>query len=696
VESADFDDDAAAEKKREYDAEYSRTKSRSKRDIRTPSRNEPLNDERRAAGFASLRSFLDSYFPEAFNLAWSDDHLTMIDTLQHVIESGGKFALAMPRGSGKSTIVRRAAIWAMLTGRRKGIQLVSATEELSVEAMEQIREELVFNNELELDFPFELHGVWQTEGENRQSRGQLCHGKKTGIFLGRKKVVLPSHDYSPVGGSFILAVGLTGNIRGANSRKRTGAVIRPDFVILDDPQTDESAISPVQNQKRIKIVEGPVMGLAGPGKSLAVVMPCTVIAKGDVADHFLNHNQWHAIRAKLLPSFPTNLKLWEEYFEVRAEGKRVDRSDDAANAFYLEHRPALEEGAVEGWPARKEPTEITALQSAMHKWYESPTAFAAEYQNEPLDNTASEEQPTFRGLEEKLTRLPRGVAPVWATKVTMGVDVQGKLLFWVIVAWGDDFTCSVIDYGAWPEQPRSYFTLSEANPSLQVASGSSQLNGAIHWGLTALMKTKLGNGVQREGGGEMSISKAIIDANWGESTDTVYEFCRRSTFGGVVIPSHGRGLKAGDRPMSQWAKKQGETHGWHWVITPGDGRRAVRHVIFDTNHWKTTMAARAAAFLGERGTLTVYGERQEQHRLLIDHLAAERPNKTSGQGRELWEWKSAPGRDNHWLDCLSLAGVGASMLGCSLDRVINGAAPFQKKVSFSELQRLQRERKQKV
>jgi hypothetical protein len=103
-----------------------------------------------------------------------------------------------------------------------------------------------------------------------------------------------------------------------------------------------------------------------------------------------------------------------------------------------------------------------------------------------------------------------------------------------------------------------------------------------------------------------------------------------------------------------------------------------------------------AACLGERVTLTVYGERQEQHRLLIDHLAAERPNKTSGQGRELWEWKSAPGRDNHWLDCLSLAGVGASMLGCSLDRVINGAAPFQKKVSFSELQRLQRERKQKV
>ena len=332
----------------------------------------------------------------------------------------------------------------------------------------------------------------------------------------------------------------------------------------------------------------------------------------------------------------------------------------------------------------------------MHLLYKcGPTAFAAEYQNEPLDNTASDDQPAFRGLEKKLTLLPRGVAPVWATKVTMGVDVQGKLLFWTIAAWGDDFTCSIIDYGAWPEQPRSYFTLADANPSLQLASGISQINGAIHWGLTGLMSAKLSQGILREGGGEISIGKAIIDANWGESTDTVYEFCRRSQFGGVVIPSHGRGLKAGDRPMSEWARKAGETHGWHWTITPGDGRRAVRHVVFDTNHWKTTMAARAMAVMGERGTMTIYGEREEQHRLLMDHFAAESPNKTSGRGRELWEWKAMPGRDNHWLDCLSLAGVGASMLGCSLERVMNGGSVARKTVSFADAQRKMRESKQR-
>ena len=107
------------------------------------------------------------------------------------------------------------------------------------------------------------------------------------------------------------------------------------------------------------------------------------------------------------------------------------------------------------------------------------------------------------------------------------------------------------------------------------------------------------------------------------------------------------------------------------------------------------MAARAMAVMGERGTMTIYGEREEQHRLLMDHFAAEAPNKTSGRGRELWEWKAMPGRDNHWLDCLSLAGVGASMLGCSLERVMNGGSVARKTVSFADAQRKMRESKQR-
>ena len=60
-----------------------------------------------------LRTFLEECFPAAFRLGWSDDHLTLIAELQKVILTGGFRAVCMPRGTGKTTIIRRAMIWAI-------------------------------------------------------------------------------------------------------------------------------------------------------------------------------------------------------------------------------------------------------------------------------------------------------------------------------------------------------------------------------------------------------------------------------------------------------------------------------------------------------------------------------------------------------------------------------------------------------
>ena len=94
-----------------------RRSSERTRDIGGPPR-EIYDDERRAAADKSLRVFLESYFPEAFPLEWSEDHLKVIDIMQRVATTGELFVLAMPRGSGKTTIAVRAALWAILTGRR--------------------------------------------------------------------------------------------------------------------------------------------------------------------------------------------------------------------------------------------------------------------------------------------------------------------------------------------------------------------------------------------------------------------------------------------------------------------------------------------------------------------------------------------------------------------------------------------------
>ena len=62
---------------------------------------------------ADLRTFLETCFPNAFRLGWSEDHILLIAELQRVILSGGFRAIGMPRGTGKSTIVMRAMLWSI-------------------------------------------------------------------------------------------------------------------------------------------------------------------------------------------------------------------------------------------------------------------------------------------------------------------------------------------------------------------------------------------------------------------------------------------------------------------------------------------------------------------------------------------------------------------------------------------------------
>ncbi|HUV66961.1 MAG TPA: hypothetical protein VMW24_23950 [Sedimentisphaerales bacterium] len=44
--------------------------------------------------------------------------------------------------------------------------------------------------------------------------------------------------------------------------------------------------------------------------------------------------------------------------------------------------------------------------------------------------------------------------------------------------------------------------------------------------------------VQAGDGAELRIDRCLIDANWGQATDVVYQFCGQSRFAGV-LPRHG-------------------------------------------------------------------------------------------------------------------------------------------------------------
>jgi hypothetical protein len=169
---------------------------------------------------------------------------------------------------------------------------------------------------------------------------------------------------------------------------------------------------------------------------------------------------------------------------------------------------------------------------------------------------------------------------------------------------------------------------------------------------------------RRDDGALLRIDRLFIDANWGESTGLVYQFCRESPFGAAVMPSHGRGVSASQIPFSEYRRKAGDQVGHNWRVPGAKGRNMPRHVLFDTNYWKSFLHARLAVPHGDRGDLSLWGRQDEAHRLLAEHLTAEVPVKTQGRNRTLHEWKPrANAFDNHWFDCLVGCVVGAGRRG---------------------------------
>ncbi|MCA9091678.1 MAG: hypothetical protein KDA90_23955, partial [Planctomycetaceae bacterium] len=132
----------------------------------------------------------------------------------------------------------------------------------------------------------------------------------------------------------------------------------------------------------------------------------------------------------------------------------------------------------------------------------------------------------------------------------------------------------------------------------------------------------------------------------------------------------------------------GDQIGLNWRVPSVQGKRAVRHVLYDTNFWKSFVMARLVVPMGERGCLSLFGADANAHRLLAEHLSAEYRVKTEGRGRTVDEWKLRPERsDNHWLDGLVGSAVAASMLGVSLDSVERHVAKSPGRISFREMQR---------
>lgn len=623
-----------------------------------------VDAKRRDACRKDFRRFCETYGAESFPLAWSADHLTAIAKIEAAVLRGELFAFAMPRGSGKSTLCIWACLWSMLFGHRPFVMLVGADQAIACQMLDIMKVHLETNDLLLEDFPAACYPIRALERISQRAKGQTFNGQPTQLEWTADQITLAWIPEAPSAGAAVRVAGITGRIRGAQHIRADGKTVRPSLVLIDDPQTDESAASPAQVTTRERILSGAILGLAGPGAKISGLATITVIRPDDLADRLLDrarHPAWQGERTKLVYDWPTAEELWSQYAEMRKEGQRAGLGTTAADAFYAQNQTAMDVGARVAWPERKNEGELSAIQHAWNLRIDrGESAFNAEYQNSPMADDITSEKLDKRSLALRVTTLERGKIPLDHHTLTAFVDVQEKLLFWLVAAWNQSFGGHVVAYGTHPDQKSSFFEAKHAKRTLAAEKKGAGFEASLHAGLESVTQFLLGRDWVREDGVAMRVQQLLVDANWGQSTSTVRTFCRRTPFAASVLPSHGKYVGASSQPIGE-KRGRGDRIGLNWKI--GQISEGQKSVLYDTNYFKTFVSARLRLAMGDPEALAFHAG---QHELLFEHLTSEYPVRTEARGRVVDEWKFA-GRDNHWFDCL---------VGCAVAASISGVQPI--------------------
>lgn len=665
---------------------------------------------KRAAG-KGLQVFIETYLMGLFSVRgnhwpWSETHREAMRRAEAAVFEGKLFAIAMPRGNGKTSLIKAGMLWAVLYGYRRWVCTLAATAPKAAAIIQDVQMILETNARLQADFPEVCFPIQKLERITNRQRGQTYKGQPTRMVWNADEIVLPNIPKSKAAGNIITATGFDGaGVRGQVRVTPDGHQLRPDLVFIDDPQTDESAKSVFQTAERLNLLNGAVLEMGPPGIPLAGLMTVTVIREGDLADTSLKDPRWNGVRSPMLVKFPLHIAttpadvphndLWDKYGALLSAG-RVDE----ARELYAGHRclpecePILDKPrpcqtcpiretcmdaeAVVSWLHRKFPDDLSPIQHALDRHIRNPGLFAAEMQQSPLSTLTTGARIMPEQLSRRVSGLPMCHVPPEATVVTAGVDVHDEILYWCVCAFEPDFTGQVIQYGTYPEQTSRWFRQSSPPRPMSREFPGQDKDGVIAAGLERLIGVMLHHEFEKHlGGSKFPVAIECMFVDRGYKPKLVNQV-RRKLASPVMHASLGLPLRATNKPIAAYQRKPGWRIGDNWYQPSVKGTNEYPHVCIDTNYWKTFVHRALSVAPGTRGALTLYGTpaMAAEHESFADHVAgAEYFTEVFANGRVVCEYKPFPHRpDNHWFDTLVMATVAASMCGCK-PAVERAAAP---------------------
>ena len=229
------------------------------------------NQKRRTKALADPNEFISTYFKDRFYMQHAPHHLEMINAICHVAQFGGDQSISAPRGEGKTTVATVMMIYAILNQWVRFPVIIAQTGPHAERVFKDIKYQFESNELLGDDFPEIADPVRALEGAPQRGNMQRHNGQSTRIAWKKSTITLPQIEGSPYGGVSLAYFGLDAAIRGLIINGT-----RPDFVLIDDPETRESAASPHQITVRAQSIDRDIAGLAGPTKRIARVMLCTI------------------------------------------------------------------------------------------------------------------------------------------------------------------------------------------------------------------------------------------------------------------------------------------------------------------------------------------------------------------------------------------------------------------------------------
>lgn len=349
-----------------------------------------------------FEKFCRTFLGEQFSSTWSTFHYDLVKALEDIIfnhkDEETKNVRAAPRGHAKSTFVSFAfPLWCICYGYKQTIIVISCSADMARLFLTRIREELEFN-ELIIKVFGKLQGSskWNNS-EILTSTGVYCVGKGAGQQM-----------------------------RGLNFKSR------PDLVIIDDLESEESVATETQRATLDKWFSSAVMKMGSPNCDFFFIG--TVLSYDSLLYKLLTLPTYSMWQRKI---YRAVIKFSESTLWLKWEEKMTNLSDpdpyNTAKKFYLKHKKEMLKGTKVLWESQRENMYLHLMETRL----QDEEAFNSEFQNDPQ----TEKSRIFKEewLEENTYEYPPNIKRVYgAVDPSCGKNRKADTSAIVILGEGED------------------------------------------------------------------------------------------------------------------------------------------------------------------------------------------------------------------------------------------------------------------